>query len=80
MDRIRRLIAESPCTVGALADRLVGRGMASHQRELAVDELFAHIVYLRYSGLIERRVRSDGLYEWFGVSERPLDVAGLLGG
>ena len=58
-------LQEAPCTVGMLTDRLVGRGMASHQRELAVDELFAHVVYLRHSDLIERRVRSDGLYEWF---------------
>ncbi len=78
MDRLRRLIVEAPRTVGEITDRLVGRGMASHQRELAADELFAHIVYLRHTGLVERRVRADGTYEWFSVSDRRLDVAGLL--
>lgn len=79
LDRVRRLVVELPCTVGMLTERLVGRGMAPHQRELAVDELFAHIVYLRHCGLIERRVRPDGIYEWFSVSDQALDVAGLLG-
>ncbi len=80
LDRVRRLVVDEPCTVGAVANRLAGGGMASNQRELAVDELFAHIVYLRYSGLIERRVRTDGLYEWFALSDRALDFAGLIGG
>ena len=78
LDRIRRLVMQAPCTVGMLTERLVGSGTAPHQRELAVDELFAHIVYLRHAGLIERRVGRDGIYEWFSTGDGPLDVAGLL--
>ncbi|MGS0684675.1 MBL fold metallo-hydrolase [Nakamurella sp. GG22] len=78
LDRIRRVILDAPSTVGQLTDRLVAPGMTPHQRELAINEMFAHIAYLRYSGLVERRVRPDGVYEWFSTSDQPLDVADIL--
>ena len=78
LDRIRKAIQEGPCTVGALTDRLVARAILAHQRQLAINETLAHIAYLRWSGLIERRIRPDGIYEWFSTSDAPLDVAGLI--
>jgi glyoxylase-like metal-dependent hydrolase (beta-lactamase superfamily II) len=78
LDRIRKAIQEGPCTVGALTDRLVARAILAHQRQLAINETLAHIAYLRWSGLIERRIRPDGIYEWFSTSDAPLDIAGLV--
>ena len=78
LDRIRKAIQEGPCTVGALTDRLVARAILAHQRQLAINETLAHIAYLRWSGLIERRIRPDGVYEWFSTSDAPLDVGGLI--
>ena len=78
MHRIRSAIADGPCTVGALTDRLVAGAILAHQRQLAINETLAHIAYLRYSGLIERRIRPDGVYEWFSTSSAPLDVDALI--
>ena len=64
-----------PCTVGALTDRLVAGAHLAHQRQLAINETLAHIAYLRWSGVIERRIRPDGIYEWYSTSDAPLDVA-----
>ena len=50
----------------------------AHQRQLAINETLAHIAYLRWSGLIERRIRPDGIYEWYSTSDAPLEVAGVL--
>ncbi|HXV93638.1 MAG TPA: MBL fold metallo-hydrolase [Pseudonocardia sp.] len=73
---IRRAIEERPSTVTELADRLVVKAVLAHQRQLAINETLAHIAFLRWSGLIERRIRPDGIYEWFSTSDEPLDVAG----
>ena len=54
--------------------------MLGHQRQLAINETLAHIACLRYARLIERRIRPDGVYEWFSTSDEPLDVARLLAG
>ena len=78
LDRIRRAIQDGPCTVGALTDRLVAGAILTHQRQLAINETLAHIAYLRWGGLIERRIRPDGVYEWFSTSDAPLDVADLI--
>jgi hypothetical protein len=45
---------------------------------LAINETLAHIAYLRWSGVIERRIRPDGIYEWYSTSDEPLEVAGVL--
>ena len=41
-------------------------------------QTLAHIAYLRWSGLIERRIRPDGVYEWYSTSDAPLDVAAVI--
>ncbi len=78
MERIRRAVQEKPTTVGELTDRLVVGSMLGHQRQLAINETLAHIACLRYARLIERRIRADGVYEWFSTSDEPLDVGRLL--
>jgi glyoxylase-like metal-dependent hydrolase (beta-lactamase superfamily II) len=75
---IRRAIQERPSTVTELADRLVVKAVLAHQRQLAISETLAHIAFLRWSGVVERRTRPDGVYEWYTTSERPLALSGLL--
>ena len=87
LDSIRRAIREQPSTVTELADRLVAKAVLAHQRQLAISETLAHIAYLRWSGLVERRTRPDGVYEWYATSADPIPgvagpgvpVAGLPG-
>jgi len=45
---------------------------------MAINETLAHIACLRWAGLIERRIRPDGIYEWYSTSDEPLDVARLV--
>ncbi len=78
MERIRRAIADRPTTVGELTDKLVAGTMLGHQLQFAVNETLAHIACLRWAGLVERRTRPDGVYEWFGTSDEPLDIDRLL--
>ena len=86
LDSLRR-IAERPCTVTEIADRLVAKAIRADQRQLALSETLAHIAYLRWSGLVERRTRPDGVYEWYATSADPIPgvagpgvpVAGLPG-
>jgi glyoxylase-like metal-dependent hydrolase (beta-lactamase superfamily II) len=75
-EAIRAMIEESPCTVREIADRLVARAVLSFQRNMALSETLAHIAYLRWSGQVERRIRPDGVYEWYATP----DGAGLTGG
>jgi len=87
MTAIRAMIAERPCTVTEIADRLVAKAIRADQRQLALSETLAHIAYLRWSGLVERRTRPDGVYEWYATSADPIPgvagpgvpVAGLPG-
>jgi glyoxylase-like metal-dependent hydrolase (beta-lactamase superfamily II) len=67
LERIHAAIREAPCTVTELADRLVAKAVLAHQRQLAINETLAHIAYLRWDGLVERRVRPDGVYEWYAT-------------
>jgi glyoxylase-like metal-dependent hydrolase (beta-lactamase superfamily II) len=67
LDRIHAAIREAPCTVTELTDRLVAKAILAHQRQLAINETLAHIAYLRWDGLVERRVRPDGVYEWYAT-------------
>jgi glyoxylase-like metal-dependent hydrolase (beta-lactamase superfamily II) len=79
LETIRRAIRDQPSTVTELADRLVAKAVLAHQRQLAISETLAHIAYLRWSGVVERRTRPDGVYEWYATSDGPLEVDGLLG-
>jgi glyoxylase-like metal-dependent hydrolase (beta-lactamase superfamily II) len=76
MEAIRRMIVSRPCTVNDVATQLVARAIRSFQRQFAINETLSHIAFLRWSGLIERRARPDGVYEWFSISDAPIDVAG----
>jgi glyoxylase-like metal-dependent hydrolase (beta-lactamase superfamily II) len=80
LEKIHQAIVAGPCTVGALTDRLVAKAILAHQRQLAINETLANIAYLRWAGLIERRIRPDGIYEWYSTSNDPLDIGQLLPG
>ena len=71
--------ASGRCTVIELADRLVAKAVLAHQRQLAINETLAHIAYLRWSGVVERRIRPDGVYEWYTTSDAPLEPAVTAG-
>jgi glyoxylase-like metal-dependent hydrolase (beta-lactamase superfamily II) len=74
LEKIRGAIRERPSTVTELADRHVAKAILAHQRQLAISETLAHIAYLRWTGLIERRTRADGVYEWYSTSDAALEV------
>jgi glyoxylase-like metal-dependent hydrolase (beta-lactamase superfamily II) len=78
LERVRAAIRERPYTVTELADLLVAKAILAHQRQLAISETLAHIAYLRWSGAVERRTRSDGVYEWYATGDAPLDVTSGL--
>jgi glyoxylase-like metal-dependent hydrolase (beta-lactamase superfamily II) len=80
LETIRRAIREQPSSVTELADRLVAKAVLAHQRQLAISETLAHIAYLRWSGVVERRTRPDGVYEWYATGDGPLEANGLLTG
>ncbi|HEY3261801.1 MAG TPA: MBL fold metallo-hydrolase [Pseudonocardiaceae bacterium] len=80
MESIRRMIHAQPCTVTEIADRLVAKAILRHQRQLALSETLAHIAFLRWSGLVERRTRPDGIYEWYMTNEAQPDVAAAAPG
>ena len=68
LDAVRALIESGPRTVPEITDRVVASAIVAHQRNMALAETLAHIACLRYRGLIERRVRPDGVYEWYSLS------------
>jgi glyoxylase-like metal-dependent hydrolase (beta-lactamase superfamily II) len=80
LETIRRAIRERPSTVTELADRLVAKAVLAHQRQLAISETLAHVAYLRWSGVVERRTRPDGVYEWYSTGEGALKVSEQLAG
>jgi glyoxylase-like metal-dependent hydrolase (beta-lactamase superfamily II) len=67
---IRDVIRQRPRTVTEIADELFTRAVLRFQRNFALSEALAHIAYLRWSGEVERRVRPDGVYEWYAVGTR----------
>jgi glyoxylase-like metal-dependent hydrolase (beta-lactamase superfamily II) len=75
---IRQAIRDRPSSVTELADRLVAKAVLAHQRQLAISETLAHIAYLRWAGVVERRTRADGVYEWFPTGTGPLEISELL--
>jgi glyoxylase-like metal-dependent hydrolase (beta-lactamase superfamily II) len=62
---VRQAIEDGPVTVVQIIDRAFSRVMVQHQRSFALAEALAHIAYLRADGLVERRIRPDGVYEWY---------------
>ncbi len=71
---VRELIEDAPRTVTEIADLLVAKAMRRFHRNLALSETLAHVAYLRWSGLVERRTRPDGVYEWYATG--PADQGG----
>jgi glyoxylase-like metal-dependent hydrolase (beta-lactamase superfamily II) len=70
LDAIHAAIRERPRTVTEIADRLFTQAVVRFQRNFAMAETLAHIAYLRGSGLVERRIRRDGVYEWYALDRR----------
>jgi glyoxylase-like metal-dependent hydrolase (beta-lactamase superfamily II) len=66
-EAIQAAIRERPRTVTDIADELFTRAAVRYQRNFAMAEALAHIAYLRGAGLVERRIRGDGRYEWYAV-------------
>lgn len=75
MAGIRALIEENPSTVSEIADRLVAKAMMGFQRNMALSETLAHIACLRWSGVIERRTRPTGVYEWYATGRGAAQAA-----
>ena len=67
LNAIRQAIEDGPVTVVEIADRVFTRVMLQHQRSFALAETLAHIAYLRHDGVVERRIRPDGVYEWYAT-------------
>jgi glyoxylase-like metal-dependent hydrolase (beta-lactamase superfamily II) len=65
LQAIRDLIAKKPQTVVDIAEQVFARDLPSWQRSFALSETLAHIAYLRSEGVVERRTRPDGVYEWY---------------
>ena len=45
----------------------MAKALVPIQRNMALAETLAHIAYLRERGVVERRVRPDGVYECYGT-------------
>jgi hypothetical protein len=69
LGKVRDAIEEKPRTVIEIADVLFSSTMLHFQRHFALSETLAHIAYLRHRGVVERRVRPDGVYEWYATGE-----------
>ena len=57
LDAIHAMIRDHPCTVREIAEVQVAKALLEFQRNLAMAETLAHLAYLRWQGLIERRTR-----------------------
>ncbi len=69
LDAIHAMIRSRPCTVREIAEVQVAKALLKSQRNLAMAETLAHLAYLRWQGLIERRTREDGVYEWYSTDQ-----------
>jgi glyoxylase-like metal-dependent hydrolase (beta-lactamase superfamily II) len=69
LETIRAAIAERPRSVTEIADELFAGAVLRFQRRFALSETLAHIAYLRTDGVVERRIRPDGTYEWYSTGE-----------
>ena len=56
-------------TVVDVIGRVFSPVMLTHQRSFAFAETLAHIAYLRHGGEVERRIRPDGVYEWYAIPD-----------
>jgi hypothetical protein len=66
----RRLDATTPApSVREIAEVQVAKSLLKFQRNLAMAETLEHLAYLRWHGLIERRTREDGVYEWYSTDD-----------
>ena len=65
LQAIRDLIAKKPQTVVDITEQVFARDLPSWHRSFALSETLAHIAYLRSDGVVERRTRPDGVYEWY---------------
>jgi hypothetical protein len=65
------MIRHHPCTVREITEAQVANALLQFHRNLAMAETLAHLAYLRWQGLIERRTRKDGIYEWYSTDESP---------
>ena len=65
------MIRHHPCTVHEIAEEQVANALLTFQRSLALSETLAHLAYLQWQGLIARRTREDGIYEWYSTDEAP---------
>ena len=66
-EAVLRFIEASPSTVTEVTDGLVAKAVMRFQRNMALSETLAHIAYLRWAGKVERRIRPDGVYEWYAT-------------
>jgi glyoxylase-like metal-dependent hydrolase (beta-lactamase superfamily II) len=64
---VRELVEREPSTVTGIADRLFPKAVMDYQRNYALSETLAYIARLRWSGVVERRTRPDGVYEWYAL-------------
>jgi len=69
LQAVRQAIEQRPRTIVEIADQLISRTMLEFQRNFALSETLAHVAYLRWSGQVERRIRPDGVYEWYATGE-----------
>ncbi|MGK5683414.1 MBL fold metallo-hydrolase [Actinoplanes sp. URMC 104] len=69
LQAIREAVEDGPKTVVDITDRVFSRVMLEHRRGFALAETLAHIAYLRHDGVVERRIRPDGVYEWYATGE-----------
>lgn len=69
LDAIHDMIRTHPRTVREIAEDHVAKAFLEFQRNLAMAETLSHLAYLRWQGLIERRTREDGTYEWLSTEE-----------
>jgi glyoxylase-like metal-dependent hydrolase (beta-lactamase superfamily II) len=72
---IRELIEERPRTVVEIAGAVFTRALLEFQRSFALSETLAHVAYLRSSNVVERRTRSDGVYEWYTTGRGSVEAA-----
>lgn len=67
LEGIRNAIEQRPRTVTEIASQLFEKSLLDLHKNLAITETLSHIGYLRWSGVVERRIRPDGVYEWYAV-------------
>lgn len=70
LEAVRRRIESGPCTVTELALGIGQDAVRGSHGSAALSETLALIARLRTDGLVERRVRADGVYEWYATGGR----------